>query len=278
MKNFSIKSKFEDQPLSTDHMHKKPLTAPTMQQLRGKVAIITGGDSGIGKAVALLFAQHGMRMILVYYNEHKDAKNTLEEIESLGGVAFSIHGDIRKKSFSEEIIKYTIKQFGQIDIVINNAGVQYPQKKIEDISEQQLYQTFEVNIFGMIYLIQSAIPFLKEGARIINTSSITAVKGHETLLDYSATKGAIISLTKSLALQLKDQKIIVSAVAPGPVWTPLIPSSFSQEEIDNFGEDTMEKRAAEAHEIALAYLFLIDPRNKFMTGQTLHINGGSYLY
>ena len=234
-------------------------------KLYGKVAIITGGDSGIGRAVSVLFAKEGADIVIVYLNEKRDAEYTKNYIEKLGRRCILMEGDLRKEEFSAFITENTIKTFGKIDILVNNAAVQYPQNSILDITAEQLKTTFETNIFSFFYLTKAVLPHLKTNSSIINTTSVTAFEGHKTLIDYSSTKGAIMVFTKSLALSLADQKIRVNAVAPGPIWTPLIPSSFSAEEVSVFGTDVPLKRAGQPFEVAPAYLYLASDTSRYVT-------------
>lgn len=279
MKNYSKNSKIKQQPSETSKMNDEPIAYEQKSfflgsNLKGKVAIITGGDSGIGQSVAYLYAQHGINIIIVYYDEDKDAQQTIEKVKSFGVEADAIKGDLRDRSFCTAIVEYTIKNFGRIDILVNNASVQYPQENLNAITDEQLLQTFSVNVFGMFYLTQIALKHLKQGACIINTSSITAFRGSEHLVDYAATKAAIIGFTRSLALQLASKGIRVNAVAPGPIWTPLIPASFDKEKIEEFGQDTLMGREGQPYEVAPSYLFLVLEENSYMTGQVLHPNGG----
>lgn len=244
-------------------------------KLNSKVAIITGGDSGIGRAVSILFAKEGCDIVIVYLNEKKDAEYTKQIIESFGRRCMLIEGDLRKEEFSTFIVENSIKNFGKIDILINNAAVQFPQNSILDITKEQLKNTFETNIYPLFYLTKAVLPHLKPNSSIINTSSVTAFEGHKTLIDYSSTKGSINVFTKSLALSLADQKIRVNAVAPGPIWTPLIPASFSQEEVEIFGTDVPLKRAGQPFELAPAYLYLGSDDSRYVTGQIIHVNGGT---
>ena len=244
-------------------------------KLNGKVAIITGGDSGIGRAVSILFAKEGADIVIVYFNEKKDAEFTKSIIEGLGRRCILIEGDLRKEEFSKFIVDNVIKNFGKIDILVNNAAVQFPQNSILDITSEQLRNTFETNIFSFFYLTKAVLPHLKPNSSIINTTSVTAFEGHKTLIDYSSTKGAISVFTKSLALSLADQKIRVNAVAPGPVWTPLIPASFSPKEVEVFGTDVPLKRTGQPFELAPAYLYLASDDSRYVTGQIIHVNGGT---
>ena len=244
-------------------------------KLEGKVAIISGGDSGIGRAVSLLFAKEGANIVISYLNEHQDANYTKQLVESCNRKCILVPGDLRDEALSSHIVDVAIKNFGKIDILVNNCGVQFPQNSILDISSKQLKDTFETNIYTFFYLTKAVLPCLKAGSSIINTTSITAFGGKKNLIDYSATKGAIMVFTKSLALSLADQKIRVNAVAPSPIWTPLIPSSFSPEEVEIFGTETPLKRAGQPFELAPAYLYLASDDSKYVTGQVIHVNGGT---
>lgn len=243
-------------------------------KLKDKVAIITGGDSGIGKAVALAFAGEGADIVIVYLNEDVDAEETKSLIEKKGRKCIAIKGDIGDENFCKSVIDNTIAEFKSIDVLVNNAAVQYTQNSITDITSEQLNLTFRTNIFSMFYLIKSALPYMKQGSTIINTSSVTAYEGHKTLIDYSASKGAINALTRSLALNLAQKGIRVNAIAPGPIWTPLIPSSFSKEEVEQFGLKTPLGRAGQPCELAPAYVYLACDDSSYVTGQIIHINGG----
>ncbi|MEC0131456.1 MULTISPECIES: SDR family oxidoreductase [Paenibacillus] len=243
-------------------------------KLKGKIALITGGDSGIGKAAAIAFAKEGADVAIAYLYEASDAEVTQRRIEELGQRCLRIEVDLRHKENCFKAVEHTLRTFGKLDILVNNHGVQYPQKSILNITEAQLYQTFQTNIFPFFYLTQAALPHLKKGAAIINTASITAYQGNKELIDYSSTKGAIVSFTRSLALSLVDSGIRVNSVAPGPVWTPLIPSSYSADEVSVFGTDTPFKRAAQPYELAGAYLYLAGPDSSYVTGTCIHVNGG----
>ncbi|ASA25362.1 SDR family oxidoreductase [Paenibacillus donghaensis] len=243
-------------------------------RLNSKVALITGGDSGIGKAAAIAFAKEGADVAIAYLYEDSDAEVTQRRIEELGQRCLRIETDLRYKANCTLAVEHTVRTFGKLDILVNNHGVQYPQDSILDISEEQLYQTFQTNIFPFFYLTQAALPHLCQGSAIINTASITAYAGRKDLIDYSSTKGAIVSFTRSLALSLADQGIRVNSVAPGPVWTPLIPSSFSAEQVSVFGTETPFKRAAQPYELAGAYLYLAGPDSTYVTGTCIHVNGG----
>ena len=246
-------------------------------KLRGQVALITGGDSGIGRAVALAFAKEGADVAIAYLNEDEDAKTTKEAIEKQGRRCISLSGDIGDESICQNLVKQTVKSFGQLDILVNNAAEQHPQESIEDITAEQLERTFRTNIFSMFYLTKAALKHLKEGSAIINTTSVTAYKGNQQLLDYSSTKGAIVAFTRSLSQSLAEKGIRVNGVAPGPIWTPLIPSTFPAEKVEKFGADTPLGRAGQPDEVAPSYVFLASKDSSYMTGQILHPNGGSVI-
>ena len=247
----------------------------TSNKLKDKVVIISGGDSGIGRAISVLFAKEGADIVINYLNEHEDANYTKKIIEECGRKCLLISGDLRDENLSSYIVDTTLKTFGKIDVLINNCGIQFPQNSILDISSKQLKDTFETNFFTFFYLTRAVLPHLKANSSIINTTSITAFTGNEKLIDYSATKGAITTFTKSLALSLANQSIRVNAVSPGPIWTPLIPSSFNRQEVEIFGTKTPLGRAGQAFELAPAYLYLASDDSRFITGQIIHVNGGS---
>ncbi len=245
------------------------------QKLQDKVVVISGGDSGIGRAISLLFAKEGADIVISYLNEHEDANYTKSLVESCGRRCILIPGDLRDENLSTYIADTTMNCFGKIDVLINNCGVQFPQNSILDITSQQLRDTFETNIFTFFYLTKAILPHMQANSSIINTTSITAFDGKKNLIDYSATKGAITVFTKSLSLSLADQKIRVNAVAPGPIWTPLIPSSFNEQEVEIFGTETPLKRAGQPFELAPAYLYLASDDSRYVTGQIIHVNGGT---
>lgn len=243
-------------------------------KLKGKVALVTGGDSGIGRAAAIAFAKEGANLLIAYYDEHEDAKETQRYIEAEGRECVILAGDVGEEEFCRKMVDTAVSSFGRLDILVNNAAQQYPQSSITDITEEQLLKTFRVNIFSMFFTVKAALPHLKPGARIINTTSVTAYRGSPALLDYSATKGAIVAFTRSLSQQLIERGILVNAVAPGPVWTPLIPSSFSADHVDHFGEKAPMGRPGQPDEIAPSFVFLASDDASFMSGQVLHPNGG----
>lgn len=244
-------------------------------KLEGKVALITGGDSGIGRSVAVLYAKEGADVAIVYLDEHEDAEETKSQVAQEGRQCLLIPGDIGDEAFCREAVERTISELGHLDILVNNAAVQYPQDSIGGITAEQLEKTFRVNIFSHFYLVKAAMPYLQEGSVIINTTSVTAYKGSEQLLDYSATKGAIVAFTRALSGALVKQKIRVNAVAPGPIWTPLIPASFEPERVASHGKDVPMERVGQPDEVAPSYVFLASEDSSYMTGQVLHPNGGT---
>ena len=246
-------------------------------KLEGKTAIITGGDSGIGKAAAVCFAAEGADIAIVYLDEREDAEETRRLIEAEGRSCLLIQGDVGEEDFCRDAVERTIGAYGKLDILVNNAAEQHPQPGLEDISQEQLERTFRTNIFSFFYMTKAAMPHLQEGASIINTASITAYKGSPTLLDYSSTKGAIVAFTRSLSMNLADKGIRVNGVAPGPIWTPLIPSTFEADKVAKFGADTPMKRPGQPEELGPAYVFLASDDSSYMSGQFLHINGGSVI-
>jgi NAD(P)-dependent dehydrogenase (short-subunit alcohol dehydrogenase family) len=268
----------EDQlPGSEEKLQPEPEWQPRYPgsgRLDGKVALITGADSGIGRAVAALFAREGADIAILHLCEHEDAAKTKEIVEGEGRQAIVIAGDIGDKAFCERAVEETVKQLGRLDVLVNNAGEQHPDKDIRDISEHQLRRTFQTNIFGFFFMVQAAMPHLKKGASIINCTSVTMYRGSEALLDYSATKGAITAFTRSLSKNLAEKGIRVNAVAPGPIWTPLNPASGHHVDYDEFGKDVPMGRAGQPNEVAPSFLFLACEDASYMSGQTLHPNGG----
>ncbi|KAB8144643.1 SDR family oxidoreductase [Chloroflexia bacterium SDU3-3] len=244
-------------------------------KLRDKVALITGGDSGIGRAVAVAFAKEGADSVIVYREEHDDAQETQRMVEQYGRRAMLLAGDIGDESFCAQVVERAVAELGRIDVVVNNAAEQHPQKSIADITSEQLERTFRTNIFGMFYLVKAALPYLGKGSAIINTTSVTAYQGSPMLLDYSSTKGAIVAFTRSLSQALIEQGIRVNAVAPGPIWTPLIPSTFPPEKVATFGSDVPMKRPGQPEEVANCFVFLASDDSSYMAGQVLHPNGGN---
>lgn len=246
-------------------------------KLKGKVAIITGGDSGLGRAAAIAFVKEGAKVVIPYYNEHKDANYTKEYIEKLGGECLLLAGDITDKQFCKDIVKSTLERFGKIDILINNAGVQYQQDCLENISDEQFDWTMKVNIYGMFYLTREVLPYLKPGASIINLSSVTTFYGDPQLIDYVTTKGAIVGFTRSLARNLALKNIRVNAIAPGFFWTPLQPACWVKEKIPSLGADAAMARGAMPYELAPTFVFLASDDSSYMTGQVIHNNGGQVM-
>lgn len=243
-------------------------------KLAGKVALITGGDSGIGRAVSIYFAREGADVSIVYFDEDIDAEETKRLVEAEGRKCLLIRGDVKEAAFCKEAVVNTVNQLGGLNILVNNAAIQFPQKDPKVIDEQQLDDTFRTNIFAYFYFANEALEYLREGDCIINTTSVTAYRSSPNLIDYSSTKGAITSFTRSLATNLAEKKIRVNAVAPGPVWTPLIVSTFDEEKIKSFGSETAMKRAGQPSELAPAYVFLASNDASFITGQVIHVNGG----
>lgn len=243
-------------------------------KLQGKAAIITGGDSGIGRSIAIFFAKEGADVAIIYLNEHDDARETKRLVEAEGRRCLTIAGDVGDEPFCRQAVEQAVRTLGHLEILVNNAGEQHPQPSLEDISAEQLERTFRTNIFGYFFMAKAALPHLHEGATIVMTTSVTAYRGSKDLLDYSATKGAIVAFTRSLASALAEKNIRVNAVAPGPIWTPLIPSTFTAERVATFGADTPLKRPGQPDEIAPCYVFLASADSSYMTGQVLHPDAG----
>ncbi|XID74968.1 SDR family oxidoreductase [Alkanindiges sp. WGS2144] len=268
------------QPGDQDAMYPAPeiikKTHKGSGKLEGKVALISGGDSGIGRSTAVLFAREGADIAIIYLEETDDAALTKQLVEQEGRRCLNIQQNVCNSEGVQQAVEQVIEQYGKINILVNNAGVQYPQKDLTDISDEQLEKTFQINIFGIFKLTRAVLPHLQEGDSIINTTSITSYQGSEQLIDYSATKGAITTFTRSLSGNLMQQKrgIRVNGVAPGPIWTPLIPSSFTAEQVAKFGQDTPMGRMGQPSEVAPAYLFLASDDASYITGQVIHVNGG----
>lgn len=263
-----IQAQMEQQPQSELATH------TGTGKLRQKVAVITGGDSGIGRAVAIAFAKEGACVVISYLNEHQDAAETSRLVEEKGGECLAIAGDIGDSAFCTQVIQKTLQEFQRLDIVVNVAGEQHVQKSLADITDNQLERTFRTNVFGMFYLTRAALPHLKKGSVIINTASVTAFKGHPMLIDYSSSKGAVVSFTRALSNSLAPQGIRVNTVAPGPIWTPLIASTFPSKKVETFGHNVPLGRPGQPEEVAPSYVFLASNESSYISGQTLHVNGG----
>jgi NAD(P)-dependent dehydrogenase (short-subunit alcohol dehydrogenase family) len=267
------------QPGSQQEMQPQPRASMEgyrgAERLANKIALVSGGDSGIGRAVAIGFAKEGANVAISYLDEHADAEETLRLISDTGRRGLAIAGDLGNSDFAREVARQVVHAFGRIDILVNNAAEQHVQERLEDLSDEQLERTFRTNIFSQFYLTRAMLPHLPEGGVIINTASVTAYQGSPTLLDYSATKGAIVAFTRSLSKQLLKRGIRVNAVAPGPIWTPLIPASFSEERTAQHGSQTPMERPGQPDEVAPCYIFLASQDSSYMSGQVLHPNGGT---
>ncbi|MAW88847.1 MAG: NAD(P)-dependent oxidoreductase [Phyllobacteriaceae bacterium] len=249
---------------------------PGAGRLDGRVAIITGGDSGIGRASAVLFAREGAAAVaIVYRNEDKDAEATMEAIRAEGAEALALRGDIGERAFCFDVVARVIERFGRLDVLVNNAAEQHAQDRFEDVPEQQMEDTFRTNIFGQMFMVQAALDHMKEGAAIVGITSITAYRGQDLLIDYSATKGAVLSFVRALAHKLAPRGIRVNAVAPGPIWTPLIPASFPPDKVKDFGKGSVLGRPGQPNEVAPSVLFLACDDASYMTGHVLHPDGGA---
>lgn len=271
----------EKQPGIESEMTPRPeYKAPAYQaagKLKDKVAIITGGDSGIGRAVAVLYAKEGADVAIVYKDEHSDAEETKQAVEQEGRKCILLPGDVGDESFAKQAVEQTVSELGKLDIVVNNAAEQHVQQSIVDITAEQLERTFRTNIFGMFFITKAAVPHLKEGSTIINTTSVTAYRGEPVLLDYSSTKGAITAFTRALSMNIVEKGIRVNAVAPGPIWTPLIPASFDEEKVSKFGASQPMKRPGQPEEVAPAYVYLASTDSSYVSGQIIHVNGGEII-
>ena len=248
----------------------------TANKLKGKVAIITGGDSGIGRAVAIAYVKEGAKVVIVYFSEERDARETEAYIKCLGGECLLLSGDLKNKDFSDYIVKETIKKYGKIDILVNNAGVQFQQKSLLDISDEQFDYTMKTNIYSIFYLTKRALKYMLPGASIINVSSVTTFYGEPELIDYVTSKGAIVGFTRALSTNLADKKIRVNAVAPGYFWTALQPACWEKEKIPTLGADAPMKRVGQTYEISPLFVYLASEDSSYVTGQVMHINGGLY--
>ncbi|WP_375175024.1 SDR family oxidoreductase [Pseudooceanicola sp.] len=269
----------QDQQPGLEHeMSPAPDYAPRFPgsgRLEGRVALITGGDSGIGRATAILFAREGARVAIMHLNEDEDAQATMEAVNAEGSEGMILRGDVGDRTFCFDAVEKVVQRYGQLDILVNNAAEQHAQEAFEDVSEDQIEATFRTNIFGQMFMVQAALPHLREGSVIVQTTSITAYRGQDLLIDYSATKGAILSFTRALAQKLAPRGIRVNGVAPGPIWTPLIPASFPPDKVESFGKSSTLGRPGQPNEVAPAMLFLACADSSFMTGHVLHPDGGA---
>ena len=277
--SFDIPPQTQPRQPGREHlMHPEPEYLPRFAgsgRLEDKVALISGGDSGIGRAVAIAMAREGAHIAFIYLEEREDADETVRLVEAENAQSLAIQGDIGDEAFCREAVRQAIERLGRLDILVNNAGEQHVDTKLEDISAEQIEKTFRTNILGYFFLTKAALPHLGSGSAIINTASVTAYKGNSFLMDYSATKGAIVSFTRSLSAAVVDRGIRVNAVAPGPIWTPLIPATFDAEHVEKFGKDTPMGRAGQPREVAPSYVFLACEDSSYMTGQVQHPNGGT---
>ncbi|RKD71155.1 hypothetical protein ATL39_2549 [Sinobaca qinghaiensis] len=265
-----VESKMDPHPVQPDHYK-------GADKLKDRVALITGGDSGIGRAVAMAYAKEGAHVAISYYNEHEDAEETKRLVEQEGVKALLLPGDVSEETVCRDIVEKTVSELGKLDIVVNNAAIQYPQNDIQDISFEQLDKVFRTNFYSVFHVTKFAVPHLKNGSSIINTTSINPYRGNPILIDYTATKGAIVGFTRSMAGSLVEKGIRVNMVAPGPIWTPLIPSTFDGESVEQFGTDTPMGRPGQPSEHVGAYVLLASDESSYMTGQCIHINGGDFM-
>jgi len=272
--------KQERQPGLQHEMKPQPASRtdyPGVGKLKDQVAVITGGDSGIGRAVAWAFAKEGADVAIVYLDEHRDAEETERGVAEHGRRCLKLAGDIGDESFCKSVVERVVKEFGKIDVLVNNAAEQHVESEFEKIESAQIERTFRTNIFSMFYLTREALKHMKKGARIVNTTSVTAYRGSPGLIDYASTKGAIVSFTRSLSTALAEREIRVNAVAPGPIWTPLIPASFEEDKVKDFGKKVPMGRPGQPEEVAPCYVFLASDDSSYMTGQVLHPNGGEII-
>ena len=268
----------QGQPGVEKRMHPEPeiirKTYKGSEKLKGKVALITGGDSGIGRSIAVHFAHEGADVAIAYLAEDQDALETRRMIEAAGARASIIEGDLKDENFAREVVRRTVKELGGLNILVNNAAMQFPKETPEELRSEDIHTTFRTNIYPYFFTVQEALKHLGEGDAIINTTSVTAYRGSTHLLDYSSTKGAITAFTRSLSKMLAERKIRVNGVAPGPIWTPLIPASFPEEHVKIFGQNVPLGRAGQPSEVGPAYVFLACEDSSYMTGQIIHVNGG----
>ena len=269
----------QSQPGIEEEMTPEPDAGPRQRgsgKLAGKVALISGGDSGIERAVAVLFAREGADVAIGHLaEEDTDANETVKLVEAEGRRCLTLPGDVGDEAFCREAVARTVRELGRLDVLVNNAAEQHTTERVTEISAEQLERTFRTNIFAMFFLTKAALPHLGEGSAIVNTTSVTAYQGNPTLLDYSSTKGAIVAFTRSLSQQLVDKGIRVNAVAPGPIWTPLIPATMPEDSVASFGKDVPMGRPGQPEEVAPCYLFLASDDSSYMAGQVLHPNGGN---